>query len=185
MGDRMVHGQPPPRAIAVGVCAMRAGRAAIVVALLLSSLPMRAWAGAATDIVRVDEFIDAPRIVFGDSLAAVVGRLGLPLAEDRTTRGTFRDPTVLRQVRRLTYAGMRLEVQDRLVAAEITAPGRGLPLGLDVGIARAVVEATLGEAQDADDDRLLYLYSDGFPKTVTFHLRDGRVRKIEWEYWVD
>jgi hypothetical protein len=159
---------------------MRAGLVAVTVLL---SVPT--FAGAVTDIPRVDQFIDAPRVLFGDSLPAVLRSLGPPAVEDSRMRGTLRDPAVTRKVQRLTYPGMRLEIRDRLVAAEITTPGRGLPWGLDVGASRAAIEAILGDAQEAADDRLLYLYSDGFPKTVIFHLRDGRVRKIEWEYWVD
>ena len=156
-----------------------------VTVAVIAWLAIPALADAMTDIPRVDEFIDAPRVLFGDSLPAVVHVLGPPVAEDRGARGTLRDPLVTRQVQRLTYPGMRLEIHDRLVAVEITAPGRGLPWGLDVGASRAAVETILGDAQEAADDRLLYLYSDGFPKTVTFHLREGRVRKIEWEYWLD
>lgn len=164
---------------------MREGRVWVVIGLLIALPSVAAWAGATTDIVKVDEFIDAPRALFGDTLATVVSRLGPPMGEDTRTRATLRDPTVMRRVQRLTYPGMRLEIRDRLVAAEITTPGHGLPWGLDVGASRATVEAMLGDGQDTADDRLLYLYSDGFPKTVTFHLSDGRVRKIEWEYWLD
>ena len=155
---------------------------AVAVALWLA---VPTLAGGGTDIVKVDEFIDAPRVLFGDSLPTVIHRLGSPVAEDSRTRGALRDPTLMRRVQRLSYPGLRIEIRDRLVAVEITTPGHGLPWGLDVGASRAAVEATFGEAQDAAEDRLQYLYSDGFPKTVTFHLRDGRVRKIEWEYWVD
>jgi hypothetical protein len=44
------------------------------------------------------------------------------------------------------------------------------------------VEGLLGEPQEADDSHLMYLYSDGYPDTVHFHLRSGRVREIEWNF---
>jgi hypothetical protein len=28
----------------------------------------------------------------------------------------------------------------------------------------------------------MYLYADGFPNTVEFYFRDGRVRRIEWTF---
>jgi hypothetical protein len=49
-----------------------------------------------------------------------------------------------------------------------------------VGSPREEVERVLGEPQEAADGHLMYLYSDGYPDTVHFLLRDGRVRGIEW-----
>ena len=40
----------------------------------------------------------------------------------------------------------------------------------------------LGAPQEADDSHLMYLYSDGYPDTVYFHLRSARVREIEWNF---
>jgi hypothetical protein len=95
---------------------------------------------------------------------------------------SFRDAAVFRPVRRLVYPGLVIEVLDagRLRRVRIGAPGRGLPFGLDVGSQREEVERVLGEPQEAADGHLMYLYSDGYPDTVHFLLRDGRVRGIEW-----
>ena len=70
----------------------------------------------------------------------------------------------------------------RLGRVRIGAPGRGLPFGLDVGSAREEIERVLGEPQESAEAHLMYLYSDGYPETVHFHLRDGRVRMIEWTF---
>ena len=37
-------------------------------------------------------------------------------------------------------------------------------------------------SQETDDGHLMYLYSDGYPDTVHFQLREGRVRGIEWNF---
>jgi hypothetical protein len=133
----------------------------------------------------VDEFIDAPRVLFGETEADVVRRLGQPASRDTRMRPSFSDPTVTRRVERLVYQGIVVELQGRLVRVELTAGDHPLPWGLSVGAQRQVVEDVLGRPQRATDDSLLYLYSDGFPKTVTFQFRDGRVRRIEWEYWIE
>ena len=57
-----------------------------------------------------------------------------------------------------------------------------LPRGLAVGVARESVEQALGEPQAASDASVMYLYADGFPNTVEFYFRDGRVRRIEWTF---
>jgi hypothetical protein len=133
----------------------------------------------------VDEFIDAPRVLFGETEADVVRRLGEPTSRDTRMRTSFGNPTVLRRVERLIYPGIVIELQGRLVGVQLTAEDHPLPWSLSIGARWQAVQDVLGRPQRATDDALLYLYSDGFPKTVTFRFRDGRVRKIEWEYWIE
>ena len=148
--------------------------------------PGLALAGAVrpTDIVHVDDYIDAPRALFGQTGAEVERALGPPLRAEAGAVATYRDPAVFRATRRLSYPGLLIDLLDtgRLRRVRIAAPGRGLPLGLDVGSPREDLERVLGEAQEIDDGHLMYLYSDGYPDTVHFLLRDGRVRAIEWNF---
>jgi hypothetical protein len=110
--------------------------------------------------------------------------LGPPLGVEPGAVPTYRDPAVFRPTRQLSYPGLVIDVlaTGRLRRVRLAAPGRGLPFGLDVGTARGEIEAVLGEPQDSADGHLMYLHSDGFPETVHFHLRDGRVRAIEWNF---
>jgi hypothetical protein len=135
-----------------------------------------------TDIVRVDDYIGAPRVLFGRTGAEVERALGPPVDTQPGAVASYLDPADLRPTRRLTYPGLVIDVlgTGRIRRVRIAAPGRGLPFGLDVGSPRDEVERILGEPQEATTSVLMYLYSDGFPETVHFHLRDGRVRGIEW-----
>ena len=137
-----------------------------------------------TEIVRVDDYIGAPRALFGRTGAEVERTLGPPLGAEPGAVPTYRDPTAFRATRRLSYPGLVIDVlpTGRLLRVRIGAPGRGLPFGLDVGTAREEIERVLGEPQESADGHLMYLYSDGYPETVHFHLRDGRVRAIEWSF---
>jgi hypothetical protein len=141
-------------------------------------------AAGPTDIVRVDDYIGAPRALFGRTGTEVERTLGPPLRTDPGAVSTYRDPAVFRPTRRLSYPGLVIDVLDmgRLRRVRIGVPGRGLPFGLDVGSPREEVERVLGEPQEAADSHLMYLYSDGYPDTVHFHLRAGRVRGIEWNF---
>jgi hypothetical protein len=155
----------------------------LVLLLGLAALgPGRAGAVGPTDIVRIDDYIGAPRALFGRTGADVERTLGPPTATETGRVPSFRDAAVFRPVRRLVYPGLVIEVLDAgpLRRVRIVAPGRGLPFGLDVGSPREEVERVLGEPQEAADGHLMYLYSDGYPDTVHFLLRDGRVRGIEW-----
>jgi hypothetical protein len=141
-------------------------------------------AAGPTDIVRVDDYIDAPRALFGWTGAEVERALGPAQETEAGAVSSYRDPAVFRATRRLSYPGLVIDVFDtgRLRRVRIGAPGRGLPFGLDVGSSREEVERVLGEPQESADSHLMYLYSDGYPETVHFHLRDGRVRGIEWNF---
>jgi hypothetical protein len=145
---------------------------------------LAAGAAGPTDIVRVDDYIGAPRALFGRSGADVERTLGPPLTAEAARVASYRDAAVFRATRRLAYPGLVIDVLEggRVRRVRIAAPGRGLPFGLDIGAERVEVERVLGEPQEADDSHLMYLYSDGYPDTVHFHLRSARVREIEWNF---
>jgi hypothetical protein len=117
-----------------------------------------------TLIPRVDEFIDAPRVLFGRTRAEVERVLGVP-----------------------PYPGVvvRYSPSSALKSVAITTPAYRLPQGLGIGASRSDIEQRLGEPQEMTEVRYLYLYSDGYPDTVEFYFHDGRVRRIEWNYWVE
>ena len=134
--------------------------------LVVAALGLGALAEAIgpTLIPQVDEFIDAPRARFGRTRAAIERALGAP-----------------------PYPGVviRYSPTSALKSVAITTPAYPLPQGLGIGALRGDVERLLGEPQELTDARYLYLYSDGYPDTVEFYFRDGRVSRIEWNYWVE
>ena len=159
------------------------GAAAGLASLVVSGLAVAGTVGP-TDIVRVDDYIGAPRVLFGRTGADAERALGPPLDTQPGAVASYLDPADLRPTRRLSYPGLLIDVlaTGKIRRIRIVAPGRGLPFGLDVGSPREEVERVLGEPQEATDGDLMYLYSDGFPETVHFHLRDGGVRAIEWNF---
>ena len=136
-----------------------------------------------TDIVAVDDFIDAARSVFGRTRAQVEQRLGVPTEVRARTLADGVGPT--EAVDELVYPGVAIFVSRRSAAVRrvvLSEPRAPLPRGLTVDVARGEVERTLGEPQAASDASVMYLYADGFPNTVEFYFRDGRVRRIEWTF---
>jgi hypothetical protein len=157
-----------------------------MVALLVLALTPAAGAQRVppTDLLAVDEFIDAPRALFGRTRAMVERTLGAPVAvQARSLPGGRRAP--VDPIDELAYPGVVIGVSRGsagLRRVEISEPHWTLPRGLNVGVARRRVEELLGEPQAVTDVTALYLYSDAYPDTVEFHFRDGRVRRIEWLY---
>jgi len=155
-----------------------------VVLLVLAPLAARADAVRGTDIVAVDDFIDAPRALFGRTRAAVERTLGAPASV--RPRVLPASPAVAAEpADELRYPGLVVAVSRRssvMRRVEITEPRWRLPRGLNVGTERRQVEAVLGEPQLVSDASVLYLDADGFPNTVEFHFRDDRVRRIEWSF---
>jgi hypothetical protein len=137
-----------------------------------------------TDLVAVDEFIDAPLRLFGRTRASVEGALGAPRTiEARSLPGGRSAGTDA--VDELTYPGVVVVVSRRSAAVrrvEVRQARWPLPRGLNVGVARSQVEQVLGEPQVVTDVSILYLYSDAYPDTVEFYFRDDRVQRIEWIY---
>ena len=151
-------------------------RAALLLSLALLVIPGAAGAAGPTDIARVDDYIDAPRALFGRTRAELERRLGVP-TQERLRAGTIV----------LFWPGLEVAMSPsaRVAAISVRAAGRPLPYGLDVGAPRTRVEAVLGQAQDTTDERAFYLDADGFPNSVEFFFRDGRVTRIEWRFWAD
>jgi hypothetical protein len=150
-------------------------RGAVLLLALLLAAAGPAAAGR-TEIARVDDYIDAPRALFGRTRGELEERLGAPTSERR------RDGRVL-----LSWPGLAVALSRsaRVALVIVTAAGRPLPHGLDVGAPRARVEAVLGEATDAGDERAFYLDADGFPNSVEFFFGDGRITRIVWRFWAD
>ncbi|PYN19475.1 MAG: hypothetical protein DMD76_26505 [Candidatus Rokuibacteriota bacterium] len=151
-------------------------RVALLLTLALLVSPGAGAAAGPTDIARVDDYIDAPRALFGRTRAELERRLGVP-TQERLRAGTIV----------LFWPGLEVAMSPsaRVAAISVRAAGRPLPYGLDVGAPRARVEAVLGQAQDTTDERAFYLDADGFPNSVEFFFRDGRVTRIEWRFWAD
>jgi hypothetical protein len=154
-----------------------------IVGLLILLTSGVASAGS-TDIVAVDDVINAPRGLFGRTRAAVEQALGPPLSvRPHTLPATPTAPPEAAQ--QLVYPGVVVTVSSRSSSVRgvaISEPRWALPRGLNVGTPRAQVEAVLGEPQLIGDTSVLYLDADGFPNTVEFHFRGGAVRRIEWSY---
>lgn len=168
---------------------VRAAEPAAEAPAALDSPPMRAlvtvllWlvvAGSAaagpTDIARVDEYIDAPRALFGRTRADLERRLGPPSGERARAGGVA-----------LSWPGLEITLSRsaRVAGVVVHASGRPLPLGLDIGTPRSRVEAVLGAPQDVTDEHAVYPDADGFPNSVEFFFRDGRITRIEWRFWTD
>jgi hypothetical protein len=159
----------------------RRGRARTIAAAALLAAAAATDAGAgATDIAAVDRFIDAPRALFGRTRADIERALGPPT----TVRTAEPGGPAGRAAGELAYPGLliRVHATSALAGLVITAPGFRLPQGLGVGAPRTRVETALGEPTAQSDTRAMYLYADGYPDTVEFHFRDGRVSRIEWRY---
>jgi hypothetical protein len=151
-------------------------RALLAVLAMIAGLGAPAAALGPTDIARVDEYIHAPHELFGRTRGEVERRLGAPSAVRPRADAV-----------QLSWPGLDIAVSAsaRVVSVVLRAAGRPLPHGLDIGAPRSRVEAVLGEAQEMTDERYFYLYSDGFPNTVEFFFRDGRVTRIEWRFWTE
>ena len=127
-------------------------RLAASLASLTALGALAAGAAGPTDIVRVDDYIGAPRALFGRTGAEIERALAAPPAAEAARVASYRDAAVFRATRRLSYPGLVIDVlaSGRVRRVRISTPGRGLPFGLDVGTEQMEVEGLLGEPQEAE-----------------------------------
>src|SRR5438552_7553834 len=119
-------------------------RAALLLSLALLVIPGAAVAAGPTDIARVDDYIDAPRALFGRTRAELERRLGVP-TQERLRAGTIV----------LFWPGLEVAMSPsaRVAAISVRAAGGPLPYGPDVGAPRARARAGLGPGQATTDQR--------------------------------
>ena len=159
-------------------------RRPLAILLALAAFAADGDALGRTDIVAVDDFIDAPRALFGRTREAVERALGAPPTVRGRTLSAGPGPPA-EAVDELAYPGLVVTVSHRSTTVrgvQITQPRWTLPRALNVGVERRRVEETLGEPQLTSDASVLYLDADGFPNTVEFHFRGDRVHRIEWSF---
>src|SRR5881397_1393910 len=98
-------------------------RASVAMLLMLLVAPPPAAAGP-TAIARVDDYIDAPRALFGRTRTELERRLGVP-TQERLRAGTIV----------LFWPGLAVAMSPsaQVAAISVRAAGRPLPDGLDVG----------------------------------------------------
>src|SRR2546425_1766066 len=113
-------------------------RAALLLSLALLVIPGAAVAAAPTDIARVDDYIDAPRALFGRTRAELERRLGVP-TQERLRAGTI--------VLFWPALAVAMSPSARVAAISVRAAGRALPHGLHDRAPPAHLEAGLGQAQ--------------------------------------
>jgi hypothetical protein len=117
-----------------------------------------------TDIVAVDDFVDAARTVFGRTRGQVERGLGSPSQVRARTLADGVGPA--EAVDELIDPGVAILVSRRSAAVRrmvLSEARASLPRGLTVGVAREEVERALGEPQMASDASMMYRYADGFP----------------------
>lgn len=159
----------------------------VVLACVVAPVVAAPAMAGSTNIPGVDDYIDAPRALFGTTRVEIEARLGAPLTVRERLASGLRDPAATRTVQELAYPGVVIRVSPSatLIRVQVTAARFPLPHGLTIGASRREIQERLGEPQQVTDTRVLYLYSDGYPDTVEFHFRDDRVHRIEWNYWAD
>src|SRR5262245_7909560 len=101
----------------------RLARIVPVPLVLVSVGALGSVAGAVgpTDIVRVDDYIGAPRALFGRTGADAERALGPPLRTDAGAVSSYRDPAVFRATRRLSYPGLVIDVLEKIGRASCRA----------------------------------------------------------------
>ena len=136
----------------------------------------------------LDDFLSAPRDLFGATVQSVTRRLGEP---ERTSFELLESPhdPKMRNVRAtLVYPGATVTILNVLccessLLEKVRLTDRSLLAFPDTG--RAVRER-FGRPRHSRANRLAYeIENEVGADTITFELENGRVRAVEWKYFID
>ncbi|HUR79117.1 MAG TPA: hypothetical protein VM733_00020 [Thermoanaerobaculia bacterium] len=133
-------------------------------------------------------FLSQPKEILGTSIASVTRRLGPPEQTSFVLIASPHDPKMRNVRATLTYRGATITVlnvlccdQSLLERVRVTDP-RVIAFP---ETAKAVRER-FGEPSQARGGRLVYrIENDVGIDTITFEVNGGRVRAVEWQYFVD
>lgn len=145
---------------------------------------------------RMDEVMQEGRGL-GESASAIEDRFGAPSDVVRTD--TTNPHTGARdEIIRLEYPGLTFELyrvtedpRDLLMKSVVADPETSQGLQFPIGTPMGAVRANLGEPvreRSPEDDVVVLTYETmgiGPEEYVTFHFREGRLEKMEWDYYVD
>ena len=126
------------------------------------------------------------------SYEALVQRLGAPQqVSTEPTRNAYQ-PDQVDTLRTLTYHGIEALVYDVskspktfLIRLSLTTDRYATPEGLRVGDARARVFKVIGPPTERNrsDGEFIYAEDDSMPTAMIVTLRDGRVVRVDWEFY--
>jgi hypothetical protein len=179
----------------VAVCLAPASLVLSLACAGTSNLPASASTGD-SDIrpsLRAEAFVEHGwAFDLGDSRQMIVERLGEPVATRVAEVPNPHLPETRDTVYTLTYDGLEVEIYratavDRHFLSRLSVSGSRYAMRWDlrVGSAAQKVRETLGSPTDLSGDSLIYEAGEGATDRVIFTIEDGRVRMIEWHFYVD
>ena len=171
---------PPYRGSSVATSSTASGRIA----------PNRS---AAADSLR-DDLVEHGLLVPDGGREPVIARLGRPDSVRWHTESSAYDPAMTDSTAYLFYSGLRLDYavrkgnQPDLLQIADVSDNRYLKYpALGVGATVAAIVSALGEPSERTDDSYSYVCGRcvGPGEPVIFHLQGGRVKGVEYQFYVD
>ena len=127
----------------------------------------------------------------GENHDDIVGQLGDPLGVGIMTVQNRHNPDQTDRLCHLFYDGLTVTIytvtdtgQEFVTDLCITSDAYPVKWGLKVGAARDQMIKILGAPSEATTDRCRYEAPD-VPSSVIFHLRNDRVQRIDWHFFLD
>ena len=125
----------------------------------------------------------------GDSVAEIKQNLGPPSSE-KVVRVQSKPGGAVEETHTLEYPGLSVEVdrlgenkpRDILMRLTLTDGKYKTRMSLTIGTSQSEVKRILGEPWGVENEAMVYEEDIG---DVVFYLRDGVVRKIQWDWYPD
>ena len=133
-------------------------------------------------------FLSQPKELLGTSIATVTRRLGAPAETSFVLIASPHEPKMRNVRATLEYPGITVTIltvlccdQSLLERVRVTDPAI-----LEFPRTASAVRAQFGKPAQTRADRLVYhVENDVGIDAITFELDGGRVRAVQWQYFVD
>lgn len=121
---------------------------------------------------------------------AVLDRLPPPNQVTVDTVQNIHVPSQIDTLRTYRYDGLAFTVyfapeKELMRDIRVTSPAYASPEGLQVGDARAEVEATLGPPDERDGDAYVYELTQTVPNLLRVEFQNDTVAALEWLFYID
>lgn len=147
-------------------------------------------------ITNIQDLIDLPRRVMGQTQESVIEKWGLPQRSEAKKAKNLHVKNVYDLYQCLTYEGIQVVIfrsgyaEDREFLSAVTLQKNIvlLDLPIRIGDSASDIKRLLGEPDEMDEHRLVYLdlYSEGpGSDRIDFSFEGDTVKQIQWQYFLD
>lgn len=146
-------------------------------------------------VTRVEQFsFNGFDFRLGTTEKEIIRNLGSPQKIRKEKIKNIYDHNQMDETIEIYYDGLYIKIynvkavdgdKEMIEAISVFSNKYKIKWGLNIGCSRQQVKDILGAPSEVDNEKLTYSLDGNFPHQFDFFIKDGKVYKIEWSYYMD